>query len=151
MSLPQNFKNAEEYFEECLKFFQEYQYLFNYPNTDILIHNILDKITINDEEIEIFDKYLDLSTIADDFLSTFFMELKKLQVFYQDIQEDALECSMNVPVSPKKKHEIIYLAKEIKGVCENVGCDVVVDFGSGLVRIFLKSYLNTQLYTHTNV
>lgn len=144
MSLPQYFNNPEKYFEECLKFFQEYQYLFNNPNTDLLIHNLLDKITVKDEAVDVFGKDFDLSSIDDEFLSAFFTKLKKLQVFYDDIQEDSSENDINVPVSLKKKHEILHLAKQIQEACEYIGCEVVVDFGSGLVRFedFLVSTKN---------
>ncbi|KAJ8707287.1 hypothetical protein PYW08_011421 [Mythimna loreyi] len=144
MSLPQYFENPEEYFDESLKFFQEYDYLFSNPNTDLLVHNILDRITIKDEDIDVFNKDFDLSSTDDQFLSEFFNKLKKLQVFYDDIGDNSLENNINVPVSPKKKHEILFLAKEVKEACERVGCDVVVDFGSGL------GYLDQLLFETTN-
>lgn len=140
MSLPQHFDNPVEYFEECLKFFRVYQYLYDFPNTDILIHDIFDKITIKDEEIDIFEENFDLTAVNDEFLNSFFTKLKRLQVFYTDFQENSLENIVNVPLSPKKKHEIIYLAGEIKVMCENVGSEVVVDFGSGLVSFYFSLY-----------
>lgn len=143
MSLPESFDNPEEYFEESLKFFHEYQYLFNYPNTDILVHNILDKITIQDVDTDVFSENFDLSASDDEFLKTFLARLEKMQVSYKDIDEN-LDSNINVPVSAKKKHEIIYLAREIKEMCDHVGCDVVVDFGSGL------GYLDQRLFETTN-
>lgn len=136
MSLPPHFETPEEYFKECLQFFQEYQYLFSQPNTDVLIHRILEKITIKDENIQVFDDNFDVTTVDDEFLNNFFVKLKRLEVFYEDV-EHGLDWCVNIAVSRKKQHEIIYLVKEIKEMCEQVECDTVVDFGSGLVSIFI--------------
>ncbi|KAH9632556.1 hypothetical protein HF086_012363 [Spodoptera exigua] len=142
MSLPPHYETPEEYFKECLQFFRDYQYLFSYPNTDILIHRILEKIAINDEDMQVFDENFDITAVEDDYLAIFFVNLKKMQVCYEDVEE-VLDAGVNMAVSPKKKHEIIYLAKEIEEMCEQVNCDTVVDFGSGL------GYLDQLLFEKT--
>uniref|UniRef100_A0A2H1VDH6 SFRICE_005615 n=1 Tax=Spodoptera frugiperda TaxID=7108 RepID=A0A2H1VDH6_SPOFR len=143
MSLPPHFETPEEYFTECLQFFQEYQYLFSQPNTDVLIHRILERITISDENMQVFDENFDITAVDDEFLNKFFVKLKRLEVFYEDVEHD-LDWCVNIAVSRKKQHEIIYLVKEIKEMCEQVECDTVVDFGSGL------GYLDQLLFEKTN-
>ncbi|CAB3223064.1 unnamed protein product [Arctia plantaginis] len=144
MSLPKDFESSEEYFTECLKFFEDYQYLYNTSNVEILLHNVLDKIDLNAGDIDVFDDNIDLAAISDDYLIKFFSKLKKLQVFHKDFLQDEVEYNINVPLSIKKKHEIMYLAKEINEICGNNNCDVIVDFGSGL------GYLDQLLFETTN-
>lgn len=141
MSLPQQFSTPQDYFEEVIKFFNEYQYLFNFANTDILVKNVLDIIDITKlENVDVFEKDFDLPSNCNlEFLHGFFEKLDDFKVEYGDFQND-IEDKVDVPVSPKKAHEIVYMAKEIADVCERSPCDVVVDFGSGLVRLI--SYIN---------
>lgn len=144
MSLPQQFSTPQNYFEEVINFFKEYQYLFNFANTDILVKNILDIIDITKlENIDLFEKDFDLpSNCSFEFLNGFFEKLDKFKFEYGDFQKD-IEDKVDVPLSPKKAHEIVYMAKEIADVCEQSPCDVVVDFGSGLVRLI--SYTNNNI------
>lgn len=141
MSLPLTYDHPTRYFEDSLSFFRQYQRLYNFPNTDVLVNKILDEIEVEKlENLDVFGKDFDLSTEAnnDGFLNDFFTQLKRLTVRYDDFNEDEyLESKVEVPVSPKKRHEIVYLVKEIANICEESGCDTVVDFGSGLVRLFL--------------
>lgn len=135
MALPASFVTPEEYFEESLRFFKEYQDLYNFSNTEILVKNVLDYIDIQDvENLNIYDENFNLEIIDDHFLKTFFKRVRRLRVHQNEFAGDtALEDIFDVPLSPKKKHEIVYLAKEIKESCVNIGCNTVVDFGSGLV------------------
>lgn len=136
MSLPHQFSTPQDYFEGVINFFKEYQYLFNFPNTDILIKNILDIIDITKfENVDVLEKDFDLPTNCNlEFLNGFFEKLNKFKFEYGDFQK-YIDDIVEVPVSPKKAHEIVYMAKEIADVCEQSPCDVVVDFGSGLVRL----------------
>lgn len=136
MSLPQQFSTPQEYFEEIMNFFKEYQYLFNFANTDVLVKNILDIIDITKlENIDVLEKDFDLpSNCSLEFLNGFFEKIDKFKFEYEDFLND-IEDNVDVPLSPKKAHEIVYMAKEIADVCEQSPCDVVVDFGSGLVRL----------------
>lgn len=42
MSLPPSYNNSEEYLEDLLSFLKRYEWIYNYPNTDILINKIFD-------------------------------------------------------------------------------------------------------------
>lgn len=135
MTLPEHFATPEDYFEECHKFFDEYQGLYNFANTEILVRNVLNHINMQGlENLEIYEENFDLQLVNDEFLNRFFEKLNRLKAYHDDFIEDKdLEDIFDVPLSPKKKHEIVYLAREIKNSCEHTGCDTIVDFGSGLV------------------
>lgn len=143
MALPGAFENEKDYFEECLQFLDEYQYLFKFSNVDILTQNVLDNIEVSDGNFDILNDDVDITQINNEFLDRFFTKLKRLQVFYEDFEPDGLEIDLSIPASRKKKHEIICLAKEIKDICEQIECDVVVDLGSGL------GYLDQQIFETT--
>ncbi|KAI8441295.1 hypothetical protein MSG28_014925, partial [Choristoneura fumiferana] len=146
MALPTSFEHPEDYFQDCLAFLKEYQYLYNFPNTDILVHDVLKHIDVqNMQTLEVFHKDFKLPT---DLLNNFFEKLSRLTAVHDEFEEvDNLENVVNIPcgVSPKKRHEIAYLANEVKQVCEKNGCDVVVDFGSGL------GYLDQIIFETTNL
>lgn len=141
MALPTSFGNPEDYFQECLAFLKEYQFLYNFPNTDVLVHDVFKHIDIqNIETHEVFHKDFELPT---DYLNNFFEKLSRLTVVHDEFKEvGELENVVDIHcgVSPKKKHEIVYLASEVQRVCEENECDVVVDFGSGLVMT-VKSWI----------
>uniref|UniRef100_A0A1E1WKS0 Methyltransferase domain-containing protein n=1 Tax=Pectinophora gossypiella TaxID=13191 RepID=A0A1E1WKS0_PECGO len=151
MSLPAHFETPEDYFKESIQFFRQYERLFNFANTEILVHKILDLIIIEDahfKDVNIFDKDFDLPKNSDDneFLRTFFERIGKFKVDHKEIVTDVdFGNNIDVPVSPKKKHEIVYLANELKKVCEENSCEIVVDFGSGL------GYLDQLIYETTNL
>ncbi|XP_031770315.2 methyltransferase-like protein 25B [Galleria mellonella] len=146
MSLPNVFDKSENYFEECLTFFNEYQYLYSCANTDILVNNILEEIQVeNLDDLDVFDKKFNLKDSEGVFLNKFFNKLERLSVAHNTfIDDSSLSETIDAPLSPKKKHEIIYLAKEIRDVCEESGCDTIVDFGSGL------GYLDQRLFDISN-
>ncbi|XP_037295747.1 protein RRNAD1-like [Manduca sexta] len=146
MSLPSNIYNPEDFFNKCVEFFNDYQFLYNFPNTDILVKNVLEQIHVeNLQDIDVFQEDFDIKNIKDTFIKDFFDEIQNIQPNYNEVEEDqCLEGVMSVPVSAKKKHEIVYLAREIKYSCKQIDCNVVVDFGSGL------GYLDQLLYEITN-
>ncbi|KAJ2938423.1 hypothetical protein O0L34_g13340 [Tuta absoluta] len=147
MSLPSFYITPEDYFEDSMKLFNKYQYLFKIPNTHILLHGILDKIAVANLD-NVFDETFDLASARDknNYLKEIFEELDKFQIDYERIgEDDLLESNVNVPVGQKKKHEIVNLTKQIKVICDETSCNVVVDFGSGL------GYLDQLLYETTDI
>ncbi|KAM3955781.1 methyltransferase-like protein 25B [Aphomia sociella] len=145
MSLPNSFNSSEDYFKECLAFFMEYQVLYNCANTDILVNDVLEQIRIeNLDELDVFDVNFKLNDQGIVFLNEFVSKLERLKVVYEEFVDDASPSEIvHVPLSIKKKHEIIFLAKEIKNICEVNGCETIVDFGSGL------GYLDQLLFDIT--
>ncbi|CAH2269140.1 jg23022 [Pararge aegeria aegeria] len=145
MALPSGFEGPKEYFEKFFNFIQKYEYLFNFPNTDLLVNEVLDKIEMNLQELDIFQEVFDIRKLNCEYLTDFFEDLDKFDVKYEDFKDnDNLEFLIEVPLSVKKKHEIAYLANEIENVCGNIQCDTIVDFGSGL------GYLDEQIFKTTN-
>ncbi|CAG9573618.1 unnamed protein product [Danaus chrysippus] len=144
MALPVKFEEPIDYFTKCLQCFKEYQYLFKFPNTDLLTENVLECIEIDEIDFTI-NESCDLRSTVCNYLDTFFEKFDRLKSEYTTIKHTDLDFLLNVPLSPKKKHEITYLAKEIKDFCEEINCETVVDFGSGL------GYLDQQLYETTNL
>nr|XP_034838375.1 methyltransferase-like protein 25 [Maniola hyperantus] len=145
MALPTSFEESAEYFEEFYNFLHKYEYLFNFPNTDLLVNQALNKIELDCEAIDIFSDNFDIRKTNFEYLTDFFENLDKLTVKYEEFEENEnLEFMMDVPLSAKKKHEIAYLAKEIENVCKTIECDTIVDFGSGL------GYLDEQLFKTTD-
>lgn len=47
MSLPPSYEDSKNYFEDVLVFLKQYQWIYNYPNTDILINNILNHFPLH--------------------------------------------------------------------------------------------------------
>ncbi|XP_052742792.1 methyltransferase-like protein 25B isoform X2 [Bicyclus anynana] len=145
MALPSCFEGPEEYFEQFYSFLKKYEYLYNFPNTDLLVNNSLEKIEIDFEEIDVFNDF-DIRNLKCEYTKDIIENLNKLGVRYEEFKEDeSLEFLIDVPLSEKKKHEIAYLANEINNFCEIVECcDTIVDFGSGL------GYLDEQLFKTTD-
>ncbi|KAI5643732.1 methyltransferase domain-containing protein [Phthorimaea operculella] len=147
MSLPSFYITPEDYFEDSMRFFNKYQYLFKIPNTHILLHGILDKIDVANLE-NVFDEAFDLAAAREktDFLKNIFEELDRFEINYErSSEDDLLDSSVNVAVGQKKRHEIVNLTKQIKEICDETSCSVVVDFGSGL------GYLDQLLYETSNL
>ncbi|CAH2056586.1 unnamed protein product, partial [Iphiclides podalirius] len=135
MTVPPHFSSYEEYFEQCTAFFEEYQSLYNFANTDVLVKSVLGSIPIDNlNGVDVLNEGFDIRRAAESsvYLSGFFNKLDKLQANYEFIEEHNEEYTTDVPLGPKKKHEILSLAKEIEKLCSRTGCDTVVDFGSGL-------------------
>lgn len=140
MSLPSYFDTAEDYFDYALKFFQQHQHLFNFENIKVLTLDIIQKVDIENLD-EVFDGEFTLDVARQNtYLNEFLDECGRISRNVEEfIRDDDLEQEYSVPLTPKKKHEIVYLAKEIDSICKDTNCDTVVDFGSGLVSypIFL--------------
>lgn len=137
----------EEYFEEVLSFLKRYQVLYNYANTDILVLNVLEKIKeefsdqIDQIQFDVFD--FDIASLKGNlFLNSLLGKIRDLDNVGHVTEEcvEYFEDIGDVPVGPKKKHEIINLSKAVFDLCQEVGCNLVVDLGSGL------GYLSELLY-----
>lgn len=135
MALPPHFKGSAQYFEEILKMFYKYEHLFNFPNTDVLINNTFDHIDIELENIDVFNESFEIFALKSKYLQAFFDNYEKFKPIMEQFRDEELDFLIDAPLSCKKKHEISYLAKEIAALCEEVNCDTVVDFGSGLVSL----------------
>ncbi|CAF4832499.1 unnamed protein product [Pieris macdunnoughi] len=146
MALPTAFHEPHEYFEECLKLFEEYQHLYIFPNTDLIVKQVLENISVQGlEHVDVFDESFDLSkNICNDYLRNFFLKTRRLKIRYSEFQEQNLQFFIDAPLSLKKKHEITYLSEEIDVVCKMTGCETVVDFGAGL------GYLDQQIFKSSN-
>ncbi|CAG4964178.1 unnamed protein product [Colias eurytheme] len=147
MALPVSFQDPEDYFDECFEFFIEYEYLYNFPNTHLLITDTLNRIDIDGlEDIDIFARNFDpFKCQLNDYLNNLIQKLGRLRNESSKFEEDGnLDMYVEAPLGPKKKHEIMYLAKEIGAACKDVGCETVIDFGSGL------GYLDQQIFITNN-
>lgn len=54
MSLPMQYTTAISYFEDLVHFLKTYDWIFNYPNTEILLNNIFERFPL--EWFEFFEK-----------------------------------------------------------------------------------------------
>jgi hypothetical protein len=136
MSMPSSYNNPGKYIEECLMFFKEYHYIFCYPNTDILVKKVLSNIQAgNLSGSKIFLKSFCLSefTAKDKYLKKFYDKIKKLSVDIPKSEPRPVEELFDAPLSPKKRYEIVNMVKEIGTLCIGSRCELLVDFGCGLV------------------
>lgn len=140
MSLPETFETSHEYFEEAVQFFREYQHLYNFPNTKLLLTDCLDRIDLDGlDKFDVFEIGTTLEAIADKNLSIrrLLDRISRLSVDYGSFEsKEDLESMVDAPMGVKKMHEVTYLVNEIQDFCEETGCDTVVDFGSGLVSYY---------------
>lgn len=135
MSLPKAFATPEDYFEACFDFFTKYKFILDGPNTDILINKTLNNIDIPDLQcLDVYDENFTLNGLKDiEYFKDFCTALERLSVLYGDVEERTNNIELEAPVGPKKKYEVITLAKEVEDICYIYGCDTVIDVGSGLV------------------
>ncbi|KAL0809492.1 hypothetical protein ABMA28_011039 [Loxostege sticticalis] len=145
MSLPKAFATPEDYFEACFDFFTKYKFILDGPNTDILINKTLNNIDIPDLQcLDVYDENFTLNGFKNiEYFKDFCTALENLSVLYGDVEERTNNIELEAPVGPKKKYEVITLAKEVEDICYIYGCDTVIDVGSGL------GYLDQMFYEAT--
>ncbi|XP_044747596.1 protein RRNAD1 isoform X2 [Coccinella septempunctata] len=133
---------SSKYFDEALGFLKEYQWIFNYPNTDILSKNILDEIP--SEWIAYFNnlsfsdfKDLALCKYKNDCprsLVDYFEKVRSLNIQRnkRNPKPDEKRLRKNHRLSHKKHHEIISLAPLVAEFCAEADTHQVIDIGAGL-------------------
>lgn len=132
MALPTKFQNGDQYFECAANFFKAHQNLFNFPNIRVLTLNILDNINVGFSE-DVFDASFNLNKVKDDcFINEFLNNCELLSGGFGEFCRVGDLADVEVPLGPKKKHEIVHMTKEIMNLCIESDCNIVVDFGSGL-------------------
>ncbi|XP_056640923.1 uncharacterized protein LOC130447898 [Diorhabda sublineata] len=152
MSLPPTYTLSTDYFKDALDFLKNHQWVYNYPNTRILIQDIfahmppdwlryfqdlpnseLNKLPLNRMKSppsslkELLDKIDRLKPELENEISP--EEVNKFQFLH------------NSCLSDKKRHEIIVLAPVINNICKDIRAQLVVDIGSGL------GYLSHHLHS----
>lgn len=78
MSLPKQYNTAVSYFDDLVHFLKTYEWIFNYPNTEILLNHIFEKFPV--EWIEFFEKIntAQLNNLSVGTVSVSIMKKKKL-------------------------------------------------------------------------
>ncbi|KAK2718141.1 hypothetical protein QYM36_005447 [Artemia franciscana] len=137
-------ETLEEYFDDALTFFGRFHWIYDSPNNEILIRNVLEKIplewcSIDPNQIEAYfdsfatpQRYSCEESIPES-LKDFARMTRKLSL---NIPEFNLKKADDLPIimkglSPKKLHEILRLCALVK-LFEEEGISGVVDIGCGL-------------------
>ncbi|RZC31870.1 presequence protease, mitochondrial [Asbolus verrucosus] len=141
MALPTYYNNVKDYFEDTLNFLKAYHWLYSYPNTHVLVNNVFDQFpaewppylrNLTSEGLNDLARGHSLED-APKSLEEFLKKVKKLKMItvLKDANVD-FTFPNNSGLSIKKKHEIVALAPLIKEICDESGCDFIVDVGTGL-------------------
>ncbi|KAL4710347.1 hypothetical protein ACJJTC_003744 [Scirpophaga incertulas] len=158
MTYPPEFASVDIYLEECVQFFKKYQYIFCYQNTDVLVENVLANISVSNlGDLDVFNADFKIEDLraGDEYFDEFFAKLDKLKVLLDDVDMNEYDYDFDAPLSPKKRYEIVNLAKEVGDLCEASNCDIVVDFGAGMgyldqILFKLKGYKVLGLDSNRN-
>ncbi|VEN58849.1 unnamed protein product [Callosobruchus maculatus] len=152
MSLPATYVSSIDYISDCLGFLKSYQWLYNYYNTHVLVHNVFENFpldwidyfkAITNEELNLFP----LNQLKKECPKTLQDLMEKIASLKPNIEVENIECVAE-PIcnygglSQKKYHEIINLAAAINQICRQYKLDFVLDVGSGLG--YLSHLLNSR-------
>ncbi|CAG9838397.1 unnamed protein product [Diabrotica balteata] len=154
MSLPSIYLASADYFKDALDFLSKYQWLYNYPNTHILVKDILTNFP--SDWCEYFQQLpndelnnLPLNSLKNSppSLQELINDINKLKpnLKSQDFKHEDDIFSHNCCLSNKKRHEIVILAPVIDEISKKVEADLIVDIGSGLG--YLSHHLHSK-YKH---
>lgn len=47
MSLPKQYSNAVSYFDDVVQFLKTYEWIYNYPNTEILLNRVFENFSLD--------------------------------------------------------------------------------------------------------
>ncbi|KAK9873945.1 hypothetical protein WA026_002298 [Henosepilachna vigintioctopunctata] len=156
MSLPSTYYNIYKYFDDALTFLKEYEWIYNYPNTDVLVEGFLQKIP---EDWRDYFRNIGFSNLRDialhqvkgDCPQSFKIFLYKLQHLTStsgsyEIKQSENILSHNCGLSMKKKHEIEMLAPVVAELCEKTNSKHVIDIGAGLGHL---SFMLANKYNYS--
>lgn len=140
------FHDFENYFKDSTDFFDQYQWLFKYPITKILVENCLNEFpddwlnVLQKLSTEELNKFANGELINENWPPSLLSFVNKCKILNKlpslQIKSDCqLPKIFKLGLSEKKQHEIYYLAELINDKCLKHNLQTIVDFGSGLVSL----------------
>lgn len=150
-------KDFENYFENTINLFDEFQWLFKYPVTKILVENFLNKFpddwlqVLRQLTTEELNDLVNGKFVNENWPPSLVSFVNKCNIINKLPHPPTLppKLSEQLPnafktgLSQKKQYEILNLAKLINDKCLEYNIQTIVDFGSGLVS---KSLLFIYLF-----
>jgi len=143
------FENASDYFRKVVQFLSSYQWIYEYPNTHILLHHVPDRIPIEWSNVLNFDHLQDIEqqTISGHCppawppdLKEFLSKCWSFSLRMDSGQHNGVEDDRKwTKVNPKKVHEVLKFSKLIGENCQQNKIQHAVDIGAGL------GYLDKEL------
>ncbi|KAL1462807.1 hypothetical protein WDU94_014614 [Cyamophila willieti] len=142
------------YFKEAVDFFEQFSWIFDFPNTDILVKDVLSQISpawssvfssMTDDEIDQYPVQLFTKSTWPLDLQNFTKKCKQYQLCIEQYSGAApvkLPGALQRGVGKKKMHEISILSSLINEKCNEKNIKCLVDIGSGV------GYLDEILVYH---
>ncbi|XP_071054409.1 methyltransferase-like protein 25B [Onthophagus taurus] len=143
MAIPQSYTDSKTYMHDCLQFLNDYQWIYNYPNTHILVNKIFEKIPL--DWVEYFNKFntndfnsLALGIVNENAPLSLKQFLRKLDNLKPKFELKTLPENIsftfpkNISIGIKKKHEILCLSSVVDRICRDKDVKSVLDVGCGL-------------------
>ncbi|KAK7862668.1 hypothetical protein R5R35_009241 [Gryllus longicercus] len=141
MHLPVGYQNVREYFRDAMRFLSDYKWVYRYPMTGLLVHNVLGQIP---PEWQIFLEHMsptELTMLSNGYVQAhwpaslvlFLNKCKCLQLV-DKIHTDEWKLSRELcrGLSPKKQHEVSRMISLVHQECQKLGIHNILDVGSGL-------------------
>ncbi|XP_008557948.1 methyltransferase-like protein 25B [Microplitis demolitor] len=139
-------KDFENYFENTINLFDEFQWLFKYPVTKILVENFLNKFpddwlqVLRQLTTEELNDLVNGKFVNENWPPSLVSFVNKCNIINKLPHPPTLppKLSEQLPnafktgLSQKKQYEILNLAKLINDKCLEYNIQTIVDFGSGL-------------------
>uniref|UniRef100_A0A8D8ZSV9 Methyltransferase-like protein 25 n=1 Tax=Cacopsylla melanoneura TaxID=428564 RepID=A0A8D8ZSV9_9HEMI len=145
VALSDVYSNSSVYFKEAVDFFDQFSWVFDFPNTDILVKDVLSQIppewvsvfsTLTDDEIQQYPVELFTKNTWPLDLQKFTNKCKDYQLSIEQYSSSAspikLSGALQRGVGKKKMHEISILSSLINEKCAENNIKCLVDIGSGV-------------------
>ncbi|XP_044739052.1 uncharacterized protein LOC123300532 [Chrysoperla carnea] len=151
MSLPNSFTHYNEkseafleYFQQTINFLHNHEWIYNFPNTNILQENILNKFPLGWRYHLEQLSCQELNQIPFGFykenwpesLKNFVKAIGTFKPVYNRYVETNIDLKLpknfTRGLNPKKQHEIVLLSKFIHEKCLKFGITTIIDVGAGL-------------------
>ncbi|EDV21370.1 uncharacterized protein TRIADDRAFT_60323 [Trichoplax adhaerens] len=132
-----------QYLQDVVDIVAQFEWIYNFKVVDFFKERIWEKIPEEWQQPLLQLSYEDLKYIPQGRVKEFWP--KSLQNFItqvaalamprepnQNIDKAEIQDDIGLGMIPKKRHEVESMASFIAKMCENYGCETVVDIGSGL-------------------
>ncbi|RDD47557.1 Protein RRNAD1 [Trichoplax sp. H2] len=132
-----------QYLQDVVDIVAQFEWIYNFKVVDFFKERIWEKIPEEWQQPLLQLSYEDLKYIPQGRVKEFWPE--SLQNFIakvaalamprepnQNIDKAEIQDDIGLGMIPKKRHEVESMASFIAKMCENYGCETVVDIGSGL-------------------